>query len=58
MERNKEIVAQFRTLQRKNPTTSPQRLFVTIAEKYPISAAAVRKICQISGAYVNGKDEN
>lgn len=53
MERNKEIIASFKSLRKRNPDISPQRLFATIAEDYDISAAAIRQICQRSGVHVN-----
>ena len=58
MERNKEIIASYKTLRKKNPDISPQRIFVTIAENYDITPAAIRQICQRSGAYVNRKADN
>ena len=58
MERNKEIVASFKTLRKKNPDISPERIFTTIAQNYNISSCAIRQICTKNGVYVNGKVDN
>ena len=58
MERNKEIIASYKALVKKNPDISSERIFATIAENYGVSSGAIRRICTISGVYANRKSAN
>ena len=49
MERNNEIGAMFKTLRKKYPGSSLERLFTEIAKDYQLTTAAIRNICQKRG---------
>lgn len=48
-ERNKGILGEFKSLRKKNPDISLERIFSTIAQNYDISSAAVRMVCKRAG---------
>ena len=58
MERDKEIINSYKSLRKKNPTISAERIFATIAENYSVGPAAIRRVCVKAGIYANWKAAN
>lgn len=48
-ERNDAIATSFKTLKKKYPDSSLERIFTEIAKDYTITTAAIRNVCKARG---------
>ena len=48
-ERNDAIAYSFKSLRKKFPDSSLERIFTEIAKDYPITTAAIRLVCKARG---------